>query len=295
MAQDRPIESTTLREVQTGGAGVVLVFRADVAPQQQRPHWVPAAATEVSGVGFTGWRWDADTAVTPQDPDEWHTAFLPAAVRDAISEHGPLLVFDVDSTLIRQEVIELLAAHAGREAEVAAVTEAAMRGELDFAESLHHRVKALADLPAEVIDSVVDSVEFQDGALELIAAAIEAGGAACAVSGGFEQVLRPLAEQSRLWRYRANVLEINDGVLTGRVDGAVVDRVAKRQNLVEWAAERGVPREAVVAVGDGANDIDMLDAAGYAVAFCAKPALRGHADLCLDVPSLDVVRALLGL
>lgn len=295
MAQDRPNEPTTLSEVPSGGAGTVLAFRADDEVQQQRPNWIPAAATAVSGVGFTGWRWDAESAVTPPESQQWHMAFLPGAVREAIREHGPLLVFDVDSTLIRQEVIELLAAHAGREAEVAAVTEAAMRGELDFAQSLHHRVQALAGLPAEVIDSVVDSVEFHDGARELITAASVSGGAACAVSGGFEQVLRPLAEESGLWQYRANMLEIHDDVLTGRVQGAVVDRVAKRESLITWAAERGVPLEAVVAVGDGANDIDMLDAAGYAVAFCAKPALREHADLCLDVPSLDVVRALLGL
>lgn len=304
MAQDRPHESTAAGTSHEEQAGVMLAYRAAGPGQHaeedvsRRPSWVPEFAAAVSGVGFIGWRWDAEHATTasPESArDDWYTAFLPGAVRAAVAEHGPLLVFDVDSTLIQQEVIELLAAHAGREAEVAAVTEAAMRGELDFAQSLHHRVEALRGLSAEVIDDVVDRVVFTEGALELIGAAQTAGGAACAVSGGFEQVLEPLAAQVQLWRHRANVLQLNNGALTGRVTGAVVDRQAKRESLQQWAAERGVPVEAVVAVGDGANDIDMLDAAGYAVAFCAKPALREHADLCLDVPSLDVVRALLGL
>ncbi|WFP15318.1 phosphoserine phosphatase SerB [Citricoccus muralis] len=301
MAQDRPYESPRAETQSPLSAGTMLVYRAATpatSPDAVAPSGVPQAAEIVSGVGFTGWRWDAEEALSlaaNETKDGWNAAFLPATVRTAITEHAPLLVFDVDSTLIRQEVIELLAAHAGREAEVAAVTEAAMRGELDFAQSLHHRVEALAGLSVEVIDAVVDRVVFNEGALELVSAVRAAGGAACAVSGGFEQVLEPLAAQAGLWRYRANVLEIDGGVLTGRVSRDVVDRQAKRESLKQWAKERGVPLEAVVALGDGANDIDMLDTAGFAVAFCAKPALREHADLCLDVPSLDVVRALLGL
>lgn len=260
------------------------------------PAGVPERAEAVSGVGFTGWRWivEQPDASTLEVLHGWQGAVVPQAVVQAVAEYGPLLVFDVDSTLIRQEVIELLAAHASREEEVTAVTEAAMRGELDFADSLHHRVRALANLDVSVIDEVVERVEFQPGAVDLIRAVNQAGGAACAVSGGFSQVLAPLAQQAGLWHHRANELEVVDGVLTGKVVGEVVDRTVKRRSLEAWAQQRGVPREAVVAIGDGANDIDMLQAAGYAVAFCAKPALRPHADCELDVPTLDVIRVLLG-
>ncbi|MBG6225997.1 phosphoserine phosphatase [Arthrobacter sp. CAN_A2] len=209
---------------------------------------------------------------------------------------GPkLLIMDVDSTLIRQEVIELLAAHAGREAEVAAVTEAAMRGELDFAQSLHHRVRALEGLPAAVIDEVVARIELSDGAEDLVAAFLGAGHRVGVVSGGFSQVLAPLAERLRLSFAKANDLEILDGVLTGRVAGAVVDRREKARTLRAEAERAGVESAAVIAVGDGANDLDMLGAAGLGVAFNAKPAVRAAADVALDLPDLDVVRHFAGL
>ncbi|MHA7238784.1 phosphoserine phosphatase SerB [Arthrobacter sp. TMS1-12-1] len=209
---------------------------------------------------------------------------------------GPkLLVMDVDSTLIRQEVIELLAAHAGREAEVAAVTEAAMRGELDFAQSLHHRVRALEGLPAAVVEEVVARIELSDGAEELVAAYLDAGHRVGVVSGGFSQVLAPLAERLRLSFARANDLEILDGILTGRVAGAVVDRREKERTLRAEAGRAGVEPAAVIAVGDGANDLDMLGAAGLGVAFNAKPAVRAVADVALDLPDLDVVRHFAGL
>ncbi|WP_394251753.1 phosphoserine phosphatase SerB [Arthrobacter pityocampae] len=209
---------------------------------------------------------------------------------------GPkLLIMDVDSTLIRQEVIELLAAHAGREAEVAAVTEAAMRGELDFAQSLHHRVRALEGLPATVIGEVVSRIELSDGAEALVAAYLRAGHRVGVVSGGFSQVLAPLAERLRLSFAKANDLEILDGTLTGRVAGAVVDRREKERTLRAEAEHAGVRPEAVIAVGDGANDLDMLGAAGLGVAFNAKPAVRAAADVALDLPDLDVVRHFAGL
>ncbi|PPB50007.1 phosphoserine phosphatase SerB [Arthrobacter pityocampae] len=209
---------------------------------------------------------------------------------------GPkLLIMDVDSTLIRQEVIELLAAHAGREAEVAAVTEAAMRGELDFAQSLHHRVRALEGLPATVIGEVVDRIRLSDGAEDLVAAYLHAGHRVGVVSGGFSQVLAPLAERLRLSFAKANDLEILDGTLTGRVAGAVVDRREKARTLRAEADRAGVRPEAVIAVGDGANDLDMLGAAGLGVAFNAKPAVRAAADVALDLPDLDVVRHFAGL
>ncbi|WP_434994384.1 phosphoserine phosphatase SerB [Arthrobacter sp. Ld5] len=219
-------------------------------------------------------------------------ALVPAPVYSP----GPkMLIMDVDSTLIRQEVIELLAAHAGREAEVAAVTEAAMRGELDFAQSLHHRVRALEGLPAAVIGEVVERIRLSDGAEALVAAYLGAGHRVGVVSGGFSQVLAPLAQRLRLSFAKANDLEILDGTLTGRVAGAVVDRREKERTLRAEADRAGVRPAAVIAVGDGANDLDMLGAAGLGVAFNAKPAVRAAADAALDLPDLDVVRHFAGL
>ncbi|GAA3689420.1 hypothetical protein GCM10023081_28600 [Arthrobacter ginkgonis] len=219
-------------------------------------------------------------------------AVVPAALAAAPKL---LLVMDVDSTLIRQEVIELLAAHAGKEEEVAAVTEAAMRGELDFAQSLHARVATLAGLDAGVIEQVRAAVELSEGARELVAAFHAAGHHVGVVSGGFRQVLDPLAADLGLDFARANDLGIEDGVLTGRVNGAVVDRAAKEDSLREWAAGLGIPLEHTIAAGDGANDLDMVRAAGLGVAFNAKPALRVEADAAIDMPRLDIIGDMLGL
>ena len=245
-------------------------------------------------------RYEVLTAVVELDPArlgdaraalaglaEADAALVPASVREA---ERKFLIMDVDSTLIQQEVIELLAEHAGKRAEVAAVTEAAMRGELDFAQSLHARVQTLAGLPAEVIDRVREAVLLTPGAEDLVAAFHAAGHAVAVVSGGFSQILAPLAEGLGLDYWRANELEIVDGALTGRVIGEVVDRAVKEHSLRAWSAERGVPLEACIAVGDGANDLDMLGAAGLGVAFHAKPAVRAAADAAVDLPYLDVVR-----
>ncbi|MFZ2512392.1 MAG: phosphoserine phosphatase SerB [Gordonia sp. (in: high G+C Gram-positive bacteria)] len=206
-----------------------------------------------------------------------------------------VIVFDVDSTLIQGEVIEMLAAEAGREAEVAAVTEAAMRGELDFAESLHQRVRALEGLDAEVIDRVAASIELTAGARTTIRTLNRLGYHCGVVSGGFRQVIDPLAADLELDFVRANTLEIVDGKLTGRVVGEVIDRAGKARALETFARERGVPMEQTVAVGDGANDMDMLAAAGLGIAFNAKPALREVADATLDHPYLDAVLYMLGV
>ena len=205
-------------------------------------------------------------------------------------ERKKLLIMDVDSTLIQQEVVDMLAAHAGREAEVAAVTEAAMRGELDFAQSLHARVESLAGLPASVLDEVRAAVRLSPGADVLIKAFLREGHAVAAVSGGFLGILTPLAEQLRLTRHAANTLEVVDGRLTGKVLGEVVDSTVKERCLRTWAEELGVASEDVIAVGDGANDIDMLRAAGLGVAFNAKPAPRAAADAQVNLPNLDAVR-----
>jgi phosphoserine phosphatase len=220
------------------------------------------------------------------------TAIVPAALRNAGRK---LLIMDVDSTLIQQEVIELLAAYAGKREEVAAVTEAAMRGELDFTQSLHARVAVLAGLPATVVDKVRAEVKLSEGAAELVAAFKAAGHVVAVVSGGFNQILQPIAEELGLDYWIANELEIVDGALTGRVLGAVIDRAAKEKYLRQWAAAEGIGMEHTIAVGDGANDLDMLGAAGIGVAFNAKPAVRAAADAALNMPYLDAVRHIAGV
>ena len=220
------------------------------------------------------------------------TALVPAALRSAPRK---FLIMDVDSTLIQQEVIELLAAYAGKREEVAAVTEAAMRGELDFAQSLHARVAVLAGLPADVVERVRAEVRLTEGAAELVAAFQAAGHAVAVVSGGFNQILRPIAEDLGLHYWIANELEIVDGVLTGKVLGDVIDRAAKEKYLREWAAAEGIPMEHTIAVGDGANDLDMLGAAGMGIAFNAKPAVRAAADAAINLPYLDAVRYIAGV
>ena len=206
-----------------------------------------------------------------------------------------LIVFDVDSTLIQGEVIEMLAAHAGAEAAVAEVTEAAMRGELDFAESLHRRVATLAGLPADVLDRVAEQIELTPGARTTLRTLRRLGYHCGIVSGGFRQVIEPLAHELMMDFVAANELEIVDGKLTGRVIGEVVDRPGQAKALRDFAQQAGVPMEQTVAVGDGANDIDMLSAAGLGVAFNAKPALREVADASLSHPYLDTVLFVLGV
>lgn len=206
-----------------------------------------------------------------------------------------LIVFDVDSTLVQGEVIEMLAAHAGVEDKVRAVTEAAMRGEIDFAQSLEQRVATLAGLPESVIDEVAAQIELTPGARTTIRTLRRLGFRCGVVSGGFRQVIEGLAHDLELDFVRANTLEIVDGKLTGRVIGDIVDRAAKADALREFAREVGVPIEQTVAVGDGANDIDMLGAAGLGIAFNAKPALREVADTALSYPYLDAVLFVLGV
>jgi phosphoserine phosphatase len=206
-----------------------------------------------------------------------------------------LIVFDVDSTLIQGEVIEMLAARAGAEAAVAEVTEAAMRGELDFAESLHRRVATLAGLPAEVLEDVGEQIELTPGARTTLRTLRRLGYHCGIVSGGFRQVIDPLAHELEMDFVAANELEIVEGKLTGRVIGPVIDRPGKAKALRDFAQQAGVPMEQTVAVGDGANDIDMLAAAGLGVAFNAKPALREVADASLSHPYLDTVLFILGV
>ncbi len=206
-----------------------------------------------------------------------------------------LVVMDVDSTLIRDEVIELLAAHAGREAEVAEVTAAAMRGEIDFATSLHQRVSKLAGLPASIFDEVRQAVRLTPGARTLVGTLQDLGFAVGLVSGGFIEVVGPLAADLRHHPCAGQFApRVADRVLTGRILGPVIDRAAKAATLREFAAAEGLPLSRTVAIGDGANDLDMLAAAGLGIAFNAKPAVRASADTSLNLPYLDAVLFLLG-
>lgn len=206
-----------------------------------------------------------------------------------------LIVMDVDSTLIQDEVIELLAEHAGCRAEVAHITERAMRGELDFAQSLRERVETLSGLDSSVLNAVFQEIRVSEGAQELIHAVHSAGGRVGAVSGGFSQILEPLANQLNLDYSKANELEIVEGKLTGRIRGSIIDRQAKADALLEWATDFGVQASQVAAIGDGANDLAMFEVAGISFAYNAKPAVREAADVCIDVPNLSLVIPHLGL
>ena len=206
-----------------------------------------------------------------------------------------LVVFDVDSTLIQDEVIELLADFAGVRDQVAEITNRAMSGELDFESSLSERVLTLRGLPESVLTDVFQKVRVSLGAKELIDAIHEAGGRVGAVSGGFIQVLNPLAELLSLDFTRANELEVVDGALTGRVVGKVVDRQAKRSALIEWAAACDVDLSQTIAVGDGSNDLDMMHAAGLSVAFNAKQIVKDQANMVLAGQDLRELATALGL
>jgi phosphoserine phosphatase len=204
-----------------------------------------------------------------------------------------LVVLDADSTLIRNEVIELLADEAGRGPEVAAATEAAMRGEVDFAESLRSRVRALAGVPVSAFARVIARIEPTPGVRELVAAVHERGGLVGVVSGGFHEILDTVAPSLGVDLWRANRLTQADGALTGTVDGPIVDGAAKAAGLREWASEHGIPLSRTLAIGDGANDLAMLATAGLGLAFNAKPAVRAAAPLVIGRVDLREVIPLL--
>lgn len=206
-----------------------------------------------------------------------------------------LVVFDVDSTLIEDEVIELLAEVAGKRDEVAAITERAMAGELDFAASLVERVAALSGLPESVFAEVSARIRISNGAKQLIDAVHSNGGRVGAVSGGFSQVLNPLAEKLSLDFARANELEVVDGKLTGKVIGKIIDRTAKKEALIEWAQMADFRIEQTVAVGDGANDLEMMEAAALSIAFNAKSIVKDKANLVLESRNLADLIPILGL
>lgn len=219
-----------------------------------------------------------------------------AVQRMSLARRGThLVVMDVDSTLIQNEVIELIAAHAGCEAEVKAVTESAMRGDVDFAESLRNRVALLQGTPVQVLDEVRAEIELTPGARTLCRTLKRLGYRVALVSGGFTEVVAPLAADLGVDYLQANQLEAVDGVLTGNVLGTIVDRAGKAEALRRFADDAGIPLEQTVAIGDGANDLDMITLAGLGIAFNAKPALRQAADTTVNVPYLDAVLHVLGI
>lgn len=252
-------------------------------------HPVTAVELEVSGPDRDALRRDLSAAAGELGID---VAVQPAGL---YRRGKRLVIMDVDSTLVTEEVVELLARRAGCGERVAAVTAAAMRGELDFAASLRERVALLAGLGTDALDDVRRSLHLTPGARTLIATLKRLDYRCGIVSGGFSQITDVLAAELGLDYARANTLEVADRRLTGRLVGPIVDRQGKAAALREFAADAGVPMSQTVAVGDGANDLDMLAAAGLGVAFNAKPVVRAAADASVSVPHLDAVLYLLGI
>ena len=243
--------------------------------------------------------------VSGADPDRLRVTLAEEAAVQAVDvavqpatllRHGSrLVVMDVDSTLVRGEVIEMLAEQAGCLPQVQAVTEAAMRGELDFEASLRERVALLAGLDASALDRVYDAIELAPGARTMVRTLKRLGYRFAIVSGGFTRVTDRIAADLGIDFAAANELEVVDGRLTGRIVGTVVDRAGKADALRRFAVEAGVAPEATVAIGDGANDLDMLSAAGLGIAFNAKPVVQQAADTAVNVPYLDAIMYLLGI
>jgi phosphoserine phosphatase len=206
-----------------------------------------------------------------------------------------LVQLDVDSTFIQQEAIELLAAKAGVLDQVSAITESAMRGELDFEQSLRTRVGLLKGLPESAITEVQNEIRLTDGAHDLVNTLHAKGHSVALVSGGFINIIKPLIESLSIKHYKANTLEIVGGVLTGELVGPIIDRAAKGAALLEFAKACGVEIENTVAIGDGANDLDMMALAGLSIAFNAKPIVVQAADFAINEPSLSSVVELIGL
>ena len=206
-----------------------------------------------------------------------------------------LVQLDVDSTFIQQEAIELLAAKAGVFDEVSAITESAMRGELDFEQSLRARVNLLKGLPESVITEVQQEITLTDGAQDLVNTLHSKGHSVALVSGGFIDIIEPMIRSLSIKYYKANKLEVVGGVLTGQLNGPVIDRAAKAAALHEFSKASGVDMENTVAIGDGANDLDMMAIAGLSIAFNAKPIVVDAANLAINEPSLSSVIELIGL
>lgn len=279
-----------------------------------RPGAVAALAARIAGAGANIDRivrlasypvTSIEFEVSGADPDHLKAEIATAAAAErvdvAVQPSGllrrakRLVVMDVDSTLVQGEVIEMLAARAGALDQVAEVTAAAMRGELDFAGSLQARVRLLEGLPASTIDEVRAQVTLMPGARTLIRTLKRLDYHCAIVSGGFTQITDSLAAELEIDYAAANTLEIVEGKLSGRLVGPILDRAGKAAALSRFAAAAGIPLSQTVAIGDGANDLDMIAAAGLGVAFNAKPVVRDAADASVNVPHLDAVLYLLGI
>jgi phosphoserine phosphatase len=202
---------------------------------------------------------------------------------------------DVDSTLISQEVIDLLAEESGVGNEVRQITESAMRGEIDFETALRMRVELLAGQNESIINNVARKITLTPGARTLIRTLQRLGHGVGLVSGGFSQVIQPIAEELNIVHVRSNTLEIVAGVLTGKLDGQIIDRAAKAQALEDFALQEGISMLNTIAIGDGANDLDMISKAGFGIAFNAKPAVQAIAQSSVNTPYLDSVLFFLGI
>lgn len=287
-----------MNAVSTAAVGVVLLGPG--VP----PEGIASALAEATGEAIQSldgsWGWAVRSTVRDRDAEslarqlgerfDCDAAVVPAAL---VAAPPALVVTDVDSTLTTTEAIDLLAARAGSGEAVAAVTERAMRGELDFAASLRERVATLAGQPESIIDEVLPQVTLSEGARNLVEAVHAWGGRVAVVSGGFVPLVAPLADQLDLDDFAANELTIADGQLTGEVTGRIVDREFKAEQLARWAEVWGVPADQTVAVGDGANDLDLLASAGLGIAYCAKPVTAEQADAAISFPRLDAVLALI--
>jgi len=274
--------SLVAREVATHGGNIDRIHRIADYP--------------VTAIAFDGSGLDPDQ-IRRQLAEISSSSGVDIAIQDqSLEARGQYLVLlDVDSTVIQDEVIDLLAARADRLAEIAAITTSAKKGTIDFQEALRQRVALLAGLPAGVLDEVRDEITLTPGARTLCRTLKRLGYRIALVSGGFTPVIAPIGQDLGVDVVRANELEIADGRLTGRVIGPIIDRVAKREVLEELAATYQIPRRRTVAIGDGANDVDMLAAAGLGIAFNAKPVTREVADASVNVPYLDSVLFLLGI
>jgi phosphoserine phosphatase len=269
-------------EIATDGGNIERINRTASYPVTAIELAVSGAnlATLRSALATTGSELGVDIAVSPGGLMRFATK---------------LVVMDVDSTLIKQEVIELLGAKAGVQSEIAKITEAAMRGELDFEASLRARVALLKGLPETVLSDVQSEITLTPGARTLVRTLRKLGHHIALVSGGFEPVIAPLAAELGIDHMRANNLEIIDGKLTGALVGPVIDRAGKATALRDFAAEHNVDLEQTIAIGDGANDLDMIAIAGMGIAFNAKPAVKAAADSSVSAPYLDSVLYLMGI
>jgi phosphoserine phosphatase len=250
---------------------------------------VTAIDLDVSGADPASMRRTLATEAARQSVD---VAVQPAGIHRHAQR---LVVMDVDSTLIQGEVIEMLAEHAGCHERVAEVTAAAMQGELEFADALRERVALLEGVEASALDTVYESLTYTPGARTMIRTLRRLGYRFALVSGGFSQIIDKIAAELGVHYAAANELEVVDGKLTGRLTGDIVDRAGKAIALRRFAADAGIPLPNTIAIGDGANDLDMLAAAGLGVAFNAKPMVRDAADTALSTPYLDAIIYLLGI